>query len=446
MKNFWNFRRVNFNLRPFIIIPCLLLSILLVSQGCKKELNSIGLDLKDQDDLLNAIFTDTITLTAHSVLDDTLNTTNLISNYLGYLKDEVFGTTIAGIYTQLVPDGNSLNPGDAPTIDSIVLTLRYAGNFYGDTLNPFTVKVYELSEDILSSETYYQNKSLKYKSENLTYATEFHLYPKPTTLVDTAKEAHARIRLKNELGDYFLRNTSQLQSPEKFKSFFKGLYICAEPLLNNGSMVNFSLTNALSGILIYYKDGTQKRQFKLKIDKDEVRFGSYQHNYESGNANFKQQVLGNDTAQGKNMLYVQSMGGVKTKITFPYLKALKNKRIVINKAELIITNIGENLNLYPNPARLGLQCIKTQGDNIVYLPDDAVYTNSTYWGGGYKAPEYRFRITRYIQDIILKDNYQSSIYLVTEGAAAYANRLILSGTNPAESSSRLRLEIYYTEY
>jgi hypothetical protein len=82
------------------------------------------------------------------------------------------------------------------------------------------------------------------------------------------------------------------------------------------------------------------------------------------------------------------------------------------------------------------------------LPDDPYFTNAAYWGGGYDATnkEYRFRITRYIQDIILNDNFEPSIYLVIEGAASNVNRLILGGTKPDDASSRLRLEVYYTEY
>ena len=445
MKNFWNYHHANFKLRftnNLILFLCLFL--LFVSQSCKKEQNAIGLDLPGGR--LGTAFSDTTTLSACSVLEDTLNTKNLIFNYLGYLKDDVFGTTTANIYTQFVPQASSFNPGNAPTLDSIVLTLRYSGNFYGDTLNPFIIKVYELSEDISSDQTYYQNSSLAHKGENLTADPSFLLYPKPNTKVklDTLKEAHVRIRLKDNLGNTFLNNPSQLQDDATLKKFFKGLYICVEPFQNNGSMVNFSLTNSLSGIQIYYKDGSNKRQFSLIVNQNATRFSSYQHNYESGNANFKQQVIQKDTSKGKEMLYVQSMGGIKTKITFPYLKTLKNKNIVINKAELVITNIGENSEWYPAPNRLTIQAVNKQ-EKIIFLPDDAIYTSDAYWGGTIKNNEYRFRITKYIQDIILRDNLQPYIYLVTNRAAADANRLVLKGTDTV-LDARLRLELYYTEY
>jgi hypothetical protein len=388
-----------------------------------------------------------MTLTTYSVLEDTLNTTNLIFNYLGHLKDPIFGATTAGIYTQFIPSGNQVNFGESPQLDSIVLTLRYTGGFYGDTTNPFTIRVYELTEPILSTRTYNQNSSLAHKGENLTYNPNFQLYPTPSTRVrlDTLLEAHVRIRLNDDMGNEFLRNASQMTTADVFKNFFRGLYICAEPSRNNGSLVNFTLTNALSGIQLYYKDNGTARRFSFIIRDPEVtRFSVYEHNYEIGNTDFVNQVLHNNTSLGEKMLYVQSMGGVKTKITFPHIKALKDKNMVVNKAELVITNIGEDLHLYPPPVRLGIYGINSAGVSVV-IPDDF---NITYFGGSYDAAkgEYRFRITKYINEIIQRDNFQTTIYLVAAGAAANANRLLLSGTHPGEISPRLRLEVYYTEY
>jgi len=452
MKNFWNFRPVNFNLR-FLqsLFPILFISILFSFQSCNKEPDSIGTNLRN--DLINAVFTDTITLTAHSILEDTLNTTNLNSNFLGYLVDEVFGTTTAGIYTQFIPNATSYSLGDSPTCDSIVLTLKYTGSFYGDTLNPFKIEVYRLTEDISSEKIYYQNNSFEYNPKNLTIPEEFILYPKPNTKikVDSLVEAHLRIKLSDDLGEEFIKKLNNNSiSHDKFKEFFKGLYICPVPIANEGSLVSFSLTSIVTGIQLYYKNNDVQRKISFHIDSKTkptpMRVSTYNHyDYNNASQDFKNQVLDNDSLLGRERLYVQSMGGVKTKITFPNLKALRDKRIVINKAELIISNHHEvDVSKYPPPARLNLQAINEKGKTI-FLPD---YTTLDYWGGGYDKTnqEYRFRITRYIQNIILKDNLEPYIYLVVDGAARNANRLVLHGTNPLETDKRLRLEIYYTEY
>ena len=444
MKNYWNSRRVNFKLRPFSFLTLFVSFVLLLSiKGCQEEPGSIGLDL--DRDLLNAVFTDTITLSAHSMLEDTLNTKNLQSNFLGFIRDPVFGITSTGIYAQLVPQGNSVNLGKNPQLDSVVLTLRYAGGIYGDTLNPFTIRVHRLTEDISSTTPYYQNYLFAHFSENLTYDYDFQFYPKPKAKVklDTIVEAHARIRLSDELGNILLRNTAEMSSNERFKNFFKGLYICAKPLANNGSLVNFNLTSALSGVQLYYKNDTVANSFQFLIKSNEtVRVSSYEHDYEAGSQNFVNQVIEKDSTFGRDMLYVQCMGGIKTKISFPHIKEFKDRNIVVNKAELVITNIGEDLNLFPQPNNLNLYKLGKEGEPQV-LQD----AGTTYWGGNYneETKEYRFRITRYLQDIISNEDYEATIYLVANKRASDANRLILSGTNPTDVTSRLRLELYYTE-
>ncbi|MCL2246247.1 MAG: DUF4270 domain-containing protein [Lentimicrobiaceae bacterium] len=445
MKNFWKLLRENFNSRTFYGFTLALpISLLLFFQACQNDPSSIGLNLQDRDDLLNAVFTDTITLTAHSILEDTLNTRNLEANFLGFIRDPVFGQTYAGIFTQLIPSGSSVNFGKSPQLDSIVLTLRYAGGFYGDTLNPFVVQVHRLTEDILSEKDYYQNSSFAHSSDDLTYKDNFLLYPKPTSKVklDTILEPHLRIRLDDELGNLLLSNADKMSSNAVFKDFFKGLYICAKSLSNDGSLVNFDLASAMSGVQLYYKDDTIARRFHL-ITRSTVRVGHYEHDYEAGDSKFVSQLLYNDTLLGKEILYVQCMGGVKTKVTFPHIKAFRDKNVVINKAELVVTNIGENLSFFPPPKSFYVYRINNKGDQ-----DFVVDYNTVYWGGAYNetTKEYRFRITRYLQDIIFRDEYEPYVYLVPYKNAASANRLIFSGTQPHDPSLRLRVEVYYTEY
>ncbi|MCL1866985.1 MAG: DUF4270 domain-containing protein, partial [Oscillospiraceae bacterium] len=83
-------------------------------------------------------------------------------------------------------------------------------------------------------------------------------------------------------------------------------------------------------------------------------------------------------------LYVQCMGGVKTKISFPHIKEFKNRNVVINKAELVITNIGEDINLFPQPNNLNLYKLNTEGE-----PQALQDAGTTYWGGNYNEKNNR---------------------------------------------------------
>ena len=63
-----------------------------------------------------------------------------------------------------------------------------------------------------------------------------------------------------------------------------------------------------------------------------------------------------------------------------------------------------------------------------------------------KNHEYRFRITRYVQQLILQQNdWSDCINLVVRGSAVRPHRLVFDGTDSA-SPTRLRLEIAYSTF
>ena len=154
---------------------------------------------------------------------------------------------------------------------------------------------------------------------------------------------------------------------------------------------------------------------------------------------------------GAQTLFLQATGGVKTHITFPHLQdAFKhlNNRVVINKAELVISDISPNEQYLTHPAALTLQGINATTGKISYLPDDEYYTGTSYFGGTYndEKHEYRFRVTEYVQRLILGNtDLSNSLYLVVKGSGVRANRLIMGGTGRPDDK-RLRLELSYTTY
>lgn len=446
-------------MRKLSLLVLAFVAILFVS--CEDELTSLGLNLRNPNDLLGTSFMDSTTLTAQSILDDTIPTTGLGSNVLGFVKDPTFGTTKASIYTQYLLNGNSVDFGSAPVLDSVVLTIR-VGGFFGDTTTALPIRVYELDQKLYSDSTYRVNSTLAHKSDNLTYDPNYSVKPSPTTrvLIDTnSYDAHLRIRLSDEFGYHFLQNSQSMVNDQVFAEFFKGLYITSDELSPNetGSLLYVNLTSSISGISIYYKKNGINKRYGLLTKSTAVRFNNFEHDYTAGqspmNDDFVSEVIngipvnGND-ALGQDILYLQPTGGVKMKIGFPTIKnTFKDKNIVINRAELVISNISEDAPHFFMPALLAIQGVKSDG-TITYLPDDAYFTTTDYFGGSYNTSkkEYRIRITNYIQDLILRDQYKDYFYLVVSGAGVRGNRLIMGGLSPQDESKRLRLEISYTEY
>lgn len=416
--------------------------------SCKKDIDVIGLNLQD-DDILGADFTE-VSISAHSILEDSLPTKGLLNNVVGTINDPVFGQTAAGFCTQFTVSGsNTVFPKQAE-LDSVVLNLQYSG-YFGDTLSPIRFSVFELAE-ALSADQYYSNDDdPMVLPTDLVYNSTY-IRPNPTTPVklDTATTAaHLRLRLTDEFGNRLLHLTqSQLVNATAFQNAFYGLCVRAEALGNRtGNLCYISLTSAMSGLTLYYKVGHARKSYTFPISSDCVRYNFYTHDYTLGDMDFQRQVLQGDTTLGTQTLYLQPTGGVKTRVTFKDLKqAFEGKNVIINRAELVLTNVSADEDYFFQPYNLGLQVVNADG-TTTYTPDDATLTSSSYFGGIYdeKTKEYRFRITNYVQQKIKQEGSDVGLNIVVSGAGVRGNRLVFRGTD-AIYSDRARLEIYYTEY
>lgn len=419
--------------------------------ACTNETSPIGLDLIDNK--VGTYFMDTITLEAYSMLEDTINTTQSSADILGDISDPVFGHSSAGIYTQLSLSGSTVNFGSNPVIDSIVLTLQISG-YYGDTNSYVGIRVHKLTEDLSTTDQYYQTSTVEYDPNVLNYSlTGYNLRPNTPIVVDTALiNAHLRIRLSQSFGQDLLNRQDEINS--NFNSFLKGLYIEATSHTGScGYMLTTNMNSSLTGLTVYYhNDNENNKRYTFPCTEECARFTHLDHNYSaSTDVSFVQEVLQGNKDFGEDILFLQGGGGVKTRITFPYLESTFDQysdRIVIHSAELVITNVAPNEVYLIQPNLLTIQGVRKSDGAIRFLPDDDYYTSSSYFGGSYnsKTHEYRFRITSYVQQLILNQgDWSNYINLVVRGSAVRPNRLIFDGTDP-NSPTRLRLEIAYSNY
>jgi hypothetical protein len=139
------------------------------------------------------------------------------------------------------------------------------------------------------------------------------------------------------------------------------------------------------------------------------------------------------------LLYLQSMGGVRTVIKFPYLMSwVKNQKIAINDAQLVMKNHNPESILDP-PGNLSLYGITRDG-KLTFLPDQ--FESSLYYDGNYANNGYRFRIALHIQDILTNDTLNNGFYLMIPGASINAQRVVING--PADANDRFMLRLVYT--
>lgn len=441
-----------FNSRKHLFLA--LLFVGLIFQACTKKPGQIGESIQPDQDLLNLRYTDSISISAYSIREDSVRTDEPERVLLGSMKDPVFGTTQAGFYTQFRLSSNNHSFGENPQLDSLVLQLSYNG-YYGDTTQLQTVRVYELSEQLQYDSAYYSTRRLQTSATDLANYS-FNIRPNSPFVFDGDTLSPAvRIRLSDvspDLGNKLLNASEEnLASDTAFKMFFNGLYLIADPIASGGALAMFNLPVNMSRMTIYYSNNEQDSlRYEYFITTAEARFNTFDHfDYADADPQFVSQVISGDTLLGEQQLYLQGTGGVKTRIKFPDLNFLEQEsgaKVVINEAKLVITGLNYDTTTYFAPVKLAL--VRVNDDETYSILADQL-DGDAYFGGDYVAGSngYQFRLTRYVQEMVKGgESFENDgLQLSVQGASARPNRMVIGGIQPAsEEQTPIKLIIHYT--
>ncbi|MES2591574.1 MAG: DUF4270 domain-containing protein [Bacteroidota bacterium] len=433
------------------------------------ESSVIGLDVQPPNDLLNVTYIDTTTLVTKTMLVDSLRSDETIiaianianatpgeNVLLGNYTDPVFGKTTASLYTQVKL--SSINPlfGTAPMVDSVVLSMAYSPAYYGKTHHvPQNVNVYQVSEDIKLTTTYFSHNTVTtFAPDDL--AANHTFIPAPADSVKVTgqtKKPQLRVPLANTFGQLILdqQGLATLASNSAFQTFMKGFYISTEYTFTNnseGNIVQFRLSDSESRLTVYYHS-TENDSLKFDMPLAGVaRFSHFNHGYTSGvHPNLAAQLSSTPPSQN-DVVFVQAMGGVKTRIEFPYIMDwIKAGPIAVNRAELVIkADLGSAYqpDTFAAPPRLVLFGIRDDGTN--YELTDAGEGDS-YYGGKYNVltHEYRFNIGRYVQEVLTGRLKNNGLDLLVSSGVVNGSRVVLGGGGGGTANTyRMKLNIAYT--
>ncbi len=426
--------------------------------SCNKDPYEIGFDLLPPSDTLNVRTTDTCTVVAFSMLQDSVRSDKTSTLIFGSIMDPIFGKSTASFYSQFRLSSEGADFGKNPVLDSLVLMLCYQ-SLYGDTLTRQNVKVYEISQDFSYDSLHFTNQKLA------TYPTllaDQDFYPRLKDSVTVYKEKvapHLRINLGKQtdyLGNKILgAPTDVLASNTAFLKFMKGLYVEAAPVNNKGAILNFNIASGISKLVVYFHNGNDPADdslhYDISVNQICGRFIRIEHNgYLDASQDLKQQILNHDSSQGVNKIFLQGMGGVKVKLKFPFMEQFeKGKKIAVNDAVLQFKNMESDTILSPPPSLTIVR--QDSAGRIGYLVDENEGT--AYFGGTYDAKNrsYYFRITQHLQKV-LQGTYTNhfELYLMVNTPVTNAvtpNRVMLYGTKsqiPGDYANRFQLKMTYT--
>jgi hypothetical protein len=439
--------------RPLtLFLVSVLIFIISTFLGCKNDPAKIGIDIQPETERFSVKGTDTTTIFAHSVFLDSVRSDKTSRTMLGSYNDPVFGTSTVALNLQFRLSTASLELGESPVLDSMILSLQYASMnlsgldeifAYGDTTTTQTFRVYEITDNSFIDTIYYSNQILTTNNAE----SAIHVFePKPTdSIVIEDEKVKARLRIKME--DSFVQkfrdaSVDDLSSIENFLSFLPGLKIQPDDVSDGGAILFFDATSTFTRLTLYYSNQSEDSLiYHFPVTSTSARFMNFSHDYSLASAEFQQQLNG-DTTLGQQKFFLQSLAGVAAVIELPYIKEYsKNKNLALNLAKLIITN-SDTENEFAPPVDLVLFNISPDGSNT-FLADQ--FEGVDYFGGSYESSngEYFFRITQQMQNILQSDTIPPRFYLSISGASIMPNRVVCNGFN--QPSSRLRLELIFTE-
>lgn len=428
-----------------------LLSLAIIAGSCQKEAQQVGFGIQPESDRIDILKNDTTSILAFSKRVDSVNTTNTAQSLFGSQSDPVFGVKTASFSAQFRLSRTAFSFGENRVLDSLVLYLRY-NSLYGDTLAEQNMKVYQLSDKLLTDTIYYSTTEIGH-TETLLADLDFVPNTKDSLAIgqDTVPPLLrvSLTSLNDILGDKLLNATDeQMTSNSSFLDFFFGLRIEAEPVMQGGSIITFDLLDNLSKMTLYYANSEDDSlRFDYIISNNSVRVGHFDHDYSAGDAQFRQQVIEGDTTLGMNTCYTQAMGGVVTKVFFPEIKSWYNDgKITVNDARLYIEGV-EDPPLFTPPDIMIVARINEDGSVSPLLEQ---LEGQQFFGGFYddENNRYWFRITNYIQDLMEEDAVDRGLQLFIDGGSFVPNRFVFHGPQPDDpvaEGMRMKLEIVYTK-
>ena len=437
---------------PFYLFFCLFTLGLATLNSCNKN-NTFGLEINPESQLISVFQSDTFDIHTFTVLSDSIRTDELNGpSPLGNYVDPIFGNVNSSIYTQIRleqsydfrPDHGDL---DSIVVDSVILYLTLNG-FYGD-INPQTIRVEQLNEEIFKDSSYYSNTSISSNTTDISLGLTVKSDPmlpgffagepvnKSVLNIPLDPQLFAQ-PIINESGNTTLNGNDE---DGEFLSWFFGLKISASTA-TNGGLYYIDMTDSYTRIRLFYRDTTGNEtehdtlDFDFNINSNCAFFHHVEHDY--SNTVIENALNNNEN----NQFFVQSLAGVNGRMFIPGFDSLRTQNIMVNRAEVILPFEDYAYDEFLAPVSLFLSRKKDSTDE--FLPD--LFEGNL--GGGYNntSKNYSFNITRHVNELIADSTLlNDTIKILPSGNGVSANRVILNGMNSIKKN-KAKAVITYTKY
>ena len=419
----------------------LILSVIgLITYSCKDDASMIGLEIQHNSDKIPVSYDSLTSISAYTLYGDSLIHSNPIYSLIGSYVDPIFGKTKAEFVFRMKPKYLHLDFADSLHLkaDSLVIYFKYQ-SYYGDTLTPQDIKIYELTDSLDIDSTYYSQLHMEDFYDKNAILVDTTITPRPYDSIPLV------IKLPNRLADRILASdTSVFSSSANFINKFKGFYVTTNQVDADGSILSFNLSSSSTIIKLYYSEpsDTVSKISDFIVDYSN-RYNLFYHDYSSSTISH----IG-DSTYVDSVIYIQPMNGLKGEIIVPNLSSLINQSpIIINKAELILEtadSITTKSDIFKEPDELNLKGIDSEGKPVHIT--DYIKSNSSglYYTSQAFNPDtksYNFIITQYFQNLINEGKNSCSFYISASNINFSTNRVVLKNSQ----INGIKLLITYTK-
>ena len=369
-------------------------------------------------------------------------------------NDPLFGKTNAKMFLQLKPElypwsFSGVYNKDSLYIDSVVLVLGWNGS-YGDTNAPQKVNVKEI--DLFSDFRVDSFLTIRDPGPNTTTLLGTKTF-NPSNLKDTVKAyqdtttGQLRVRLDNSFGRRLLDyDTAHAYANDSaFNTYFKGFAIEADQSVGNALMAFGIYQNPKTKLAIYYRY-TKGGKVDTTVNYFLVKPGaSANHNYVN-RFDFAGTPLlaASNTPAEDDLVYIINTPGSYATIKIPVLRDLSNR--IIHRAELIVEQVYSSPfdNIFTVPQSLMLDVYDSTLGDYKFVPFDfnpdangnanpgfGLYGQNTVDGVGNPIRVWKFDITRYVQNVLTKQEPLHDFRLfTTQTAVDWIRNVVLNNTGP----------------
>jgi len=429
--------------------------------GCKSSdtnLFLLGNDLVGNPNT-NLVEIDTCTVYFSTIKQDSIATSNYSKLLVGFYTDGNLGNIKCNtVFSLGLPTVRTIESTDL--FDSMRLTLRYSGDYYGDTTKPQTIRVYKLSGEITfpDGKYMYNTSRTPYNSDSASLlGTKTSWYPQPRSGQTVS------IKINDNFGKYLFNEFRD--HPENFTTndifllqYLYGLYLAVDTTQSHVVIGYKAFDSTLMFRLYFHRQGltTSNLEYDFPLTNSSKQYNQISGYYSDLPLSLlKTQRDRLQSSKSNGESYMQAGVGLMTRIDFPYMGTFLEfpRKGKILSAQLIIK------------AELG-------SDETIPLPDSLILftTDKINRVNGYLADRnlnyifgikhkddihsdlpiyYTFDITSYLFSELAGNFYNTDhgllVGLTTTRYTSTLSRLILTGQGNENEVPKLNIKYVFYE-